>query len=133
MWKFGRCNFSHWRVITHRIIKIVVSLGFKMGVKTGFRSHTTNQLFRVKPLKICYLSTFPGNFTQWIVDNVNQNVVLLDGQGSSHGIEIIAVSSPKDVVPLHARTKVIPMLSWITVNGVVKDKGRLLISQYNYG
>lgn len=46
----------------------------------------------------------PGTFTQWVADNVDHNVVSLDGQGSFHGMGIIAVSSPKDSVPPHTRT-----------------------------
>jgi len=42
---------------------------------------------------------------------------------------IIAVSSPKESVSLHTRTQVIPRLSQITANELVKDKG-LPIIQY---
>ena len=71
----------------------------------------------------------PGTFTQWVADNVDHNVASLDGQGSFHGMGIIAVSSPKDSVPLQTRARVIPRLPRITVNEVVKDKG-LAIIQY---
>lgn len=71
----------------------------------------------------------PGTFTQWVADNVDHNLVSLDGQGSFHGMGIIAISSPKDAVPLHTRARVIPRLPRITVNEVVKDKG-LTIMQY---
>ena len=49
----------------------------------------------------------PGTFTQWVADNVDHNVVSLDGQGSFHSMGIIAVSSSKDAVPLHTRARVI--------------------------
>ena len=65
----------------------------------------------------------PGTFTQWVADNVDHNIVSLDGQGSFHGMGIIAVSSPKDAVPLQTRARVIPRLPRITANEVVKDKG----------
>ena len=71
----------------------------------------------------------PGTFTQWVADDVDHNVASLDGQGSFHGMGIIAVSSPKDSVPLQTRARVIPRLPRITVNEVVKDKG-LAIIQY---
>jgi len=71
----------------------------------------------------------PGTFTQWVADNVDHNVVSLDDQGSFHGMEIIAVSSPKESVPLCIRTRVIPRLSRLTANELVKDKG-LPIIQY---
>ena len=38
---------------------------------------------------------FPGTFTQWVADNVDHNVASLDGQGSLHGMGIIAVSTPE--------------------------------------
>ena len=69
----------------------------------------------------------PGTFTQWVADNVDHNVASLDGQGSFHGMGIVAVSSPKDSVPLQTRARVIPRLPRITVNEVVKDKGLAII------
>jgi len=65
----------------------------------------------------------PGTFTQWLADNVDHDVVSLDGQGSFHGMEIIAVSPPKESVPLHIRTRVIPRLSRISANEVEETKG----------
>ena len=53
----------------------------------------------------------------------------LDGQGTFHGMGIIAVSSPKDAVPLNVRPRIIQRLPRITVDEVVKDKG-LPILQY---
>jgi len=71
----------------------------------------------------------PGTFTQRVADNVDHNVVSLDGQGSFHGMGVIAVSSPKESVPLCIRTQGIPRLSRLTANELVKDKG-LPIIQY---
>lgn len=71
----------------------------------------------------------PGTFTQWVADNVDHNVASLDGQGSFHGMGIIAVSSPKDAVPLLTRPRLIPRLQRIGANEVVKNKG-LPITQY---
>ena len=62
----------------------------------------------------------------YIADNVDHNVVSLDGQGTFHGMGIIAVSSPKDA---HTRPRIIQRLPRITVNEVLKDKG-LPIIQY---
>lgn len=36
----------------------------------------------------------PGTFTQWVADNVDHNVITLDGQGTFHGMGIIAISTP---------------------------------------
>ncbi len=48
---------------------------------------------------------FPCTFTQWIAD-IDHNVSSLDGTGSLHGMRIIAVSTPKDNVPLIAKSRV---------------------------
>ena len=71
----------------------------------------------------------PGTFTQWTGDNVGHNVLSLDGQGSFHGMGIIAASSARGTVPLKTRPRVIPRLARITTNEVVKNKG-LPIIQY---
>ena len=49
----------------------------------------------------------PGTFTQWVADDVDHNVALLDGSGSLHRMGIIAVSTYKDNVPLIAKPQVI--------------------------
>ena len=36
---------------------------------------------------------FPAMFTQWVGDNVDHNVASLDGNGSLHGMELIAIAS----------------------------------------
>ena len=64
----------------------------------------------------------PGTFTQWLTDNIDHNVVSLDSQGMFHGMGIIALSSPKDAVPLQTRPRIIQRLPRITVNEVVKIK-----------
>ena len=66
MWKFGRYNFSHWRVITYRIFTTIVSLCFKMGDMTGFV-----RLGHICPLKSWNASITirclftPENNNQW--------------------------------------------------------------------
>lgn len=71
----------------------------------------------------------PGTFTQWIADNVDHNIASLDGQGSFHGMGIIAASSSKDGTPLRIRPRTIQRLARTTVSEIVKDKG-LPILQY---
>ena len=71
----------------------------------------------------------PGTFTQWLGNNVDHNVLSLDGQGSFHGMGIIAVSSLRGTVPLKTRPCVIPRLARIIANEVVRNKG-LPIIQY---
>jgi len=65
----------------------------------------------------------PGAFTQWVADNVDHNVASLDGTGSLHGMGIVAVSTPKDNVPLIAKSRVINRHPRVKVNELVKDKG----------
>ncbi len=43
-----------------------------------------------------------GTFTQWVADNVDHNTITLDGQGTFHGVGIIAISTPHDKVSLKA-------------------------------
>ena len=50
-------------------------------------------------------------------------MITLDGQGTFHGMGIIAISTPQDEVPLKASSRVIPRQSRITVNSLIKDKG----------
>ena len=65
----------------------------------------------------------PGNFTQWVADNVDHNVATLDGQGTFHGMGIIAVSTPKDGIPLTTNSRVITKQQRSKVYELVKDKG----------
>ena len=53
----------------------------------------------------------PGTFTQWVGDNVDHNVLSLDGQVSFHGMGIIAASSLRGTVPLKTRPRVILRLA----------------------
>ena len=69
----------------------------------------------------------PGTFTQWVADNVDHNIITLDGQGTFHGMGIIAVSTPHDKLPLKARSRVISRQSRILVTELTKDKGLPLL------
>ncbi|XP_065911780.1 uncharacterized protein [Dysidea avara] len=71
----------------------------------------------------------PGAFTQWVADNVDRNVASLDGNGSLYGMGIIAVSTPKDNVPLITKSRVISRQQRVKVNELVRDKG-IPILQY---
>ena len=65
----------------------------------------------------------PGTFTQWVADNVDHNVATLDGEGTFHGMGIIAVSTPEDKTPLTLKARVITRQKRMRVNGLIKDKG----------
>lgn len=53
----------------------------------------------------------------------HHNVATLDGQGTFHGMGIIAVSSPKDNTPPVAKSRVISRQKRMKVDELVKDKG----------
>ena len=71
---------------------------------------------------------FPGTFTQWVADNVDHNVASLDGNGSLMGI--IAISTPKDNVPLSAKSRKISGQQRIKVDEVVREKGVPILQHY---
>ena len=73
---------------------------------------------------------FPGTFTQWVADNVDHNVASLDGNGSLHGMGIIAISTPKDNVPLCAKSRKISRQQRIKVDEVVREKGVPILQHY---
>lgn len=71
----------------------------------------------------------PGTFTQWVADNIDHNVATLDGQGTFHGMGIIAVSSPKSGTTLTTNSRVIKRQKRMKVNELVNDRG-IPIIQY---
>ena len=58
-----------------------------------------------------------------VADNVDHNVATLDGQGTFHGMGIIAISTPEDGTPLIHKSRIISRQQRIKVNELVKDKG----------
>ena len=71
----------------------------------------------------------PGTFTQWVADNIDHNIATLDGQGTFHGMGIIAVSNPKDNKSITTKSPMIIRQQRIKVDELVKDKG-VSIFQY---
>ena len=63
----------------------------------------------------------PGAFTQWVGDNVDHNLATLDGQGTFHGMGIIALTTPKDCQVLSCPT--IKRHKSVNVHELVKNKG----------
>ena len=49
---------------------------------------------------------YPGHFTQWVADNVDHNLITIDGKNSFHRMEIISVSTPSGGNTLKQDTKV---------------------------
>ena len=64
----------------------------------------------------------PGAFTQWVADNVDHNLATLDGQGTFHGMGIIAVSTPNQDQLFPSPSRVVRRQR-IKVHELVKDKG----------
>lgn len=86
-------------------------------------------LFRVKVSKIC----FQNIFTVLLLNGLQITLTTtLDGQGSFHGMGIIAVSTPQDNTQLSTYSWLISRLKRIKVDEVVKDKG-INISQSEKG
>ena len=71
---------------------------FRLGFSISYDEVTRykQSVIQSKSLENLLSEYFPGTFTQWVADNVDHNVGTLDGQGTFHGMGIIAVSSPRD-------------------------------------
>ena len=41
-----------------------------------------------------YLTKYPGSVTQWVTNNADHTICTLDGKNTSHGMGVIAVSTP---------------------------------------
>ena len=70
------------------------------------------------------LTEYPfDTFIQWAADNVDHNVATLDGQGTFHGMGILAISTAKDHAPLKVQSQIISRRHYTKVNVLVRDKG----------
>ena len=65
----------------------------------------------------------PGTFTQWVADNVDHNISTLNGEGTFHGMGIIAVSTSTDESASTFTPQVIKRQKRLRVNDLVRDKG----------
>ena len=72
---------------------------------------------------------FPYSFTQWVGDNVDHNVATLDGNGTFHGMGIIAVSTKKrsgsTMSTQHSSN--MPRLKRILNKALIRDKGMQIV------
>ena len=74
------------------------------------------------------LTEYPqGTFTQWVADNVDHNIATLSGEGTFHGMGIIAVSTSKDKTYLVKKSRVISRQQRLKVSELVSDKGVSII------
>lgn len=103
------------------LINELSHLGFSVGYDEVVKYKQS--VIQSETLETLLSEYIPGTFTQWVADNVDHNVITLDGQGTFHGMGIIAISTPQDEVPLKASSRVIARQSRITVNRLIKDKG----------
>ena len=76
----------------------------------------------------------PDTFTQWAANNVDHSVAILDGQGTFHGMGIIAISTAKDHAPLKVQlwTWIISRQQYTKVNVLVKDKGVPIVKYVDF-
>ena len=69
------------------------------------------------------LTEYPqGTFTQWVADNVDHNVATLSGEGTFHGMRIIAVSTSKDKMHFVITSHIISRQR-LKVSEFLNDKG----------
>ncbi len=68
-------------------------------------------------------------FTQWVADNIDHNIMTLDGQGTFHGMGIIAISTPStDSSPIN-KLQAVRRKHCVEVSQLVKNRG-IQISPY---
>ena len=76
------------------------------------------------------LTEYPqGTFTQWVADNVDHNVATLSGEGTFHGMGIIAISTSKDKIHLVKTSYSISRQQRLKVSEFLNDEG-VSITQY---
>ena len=80
--------------------------------------------------RIGHFRVFPGQFVQYVTDNVDHDIRTLDGCGTFHGMGIIAAVTPKrDVTSVIKRVSVsaeeIAAVGRINIKQFTSDSGRL--------
>ena len=96
-------------------------LGFSITYDEGNRYQQS--VIQSESLEDVMTEYLPGTFTQWVADNVDQNISTLNGEGTFHGIEIIAVSTSTDESASTFTPQVIKRQKPLRVNDLVRDKG----------
>ena len=70
------------------------------------------------------LTEYPqSTFTQWVADNIDHNVATLTGEGTFHGMRIIAVSTSKDKTHVVKKSCVISRQQRLKVSELVYGNG----------
>ena len=76
--------------------KWLINVLHKLGFALGYDEVIVHKQSVVKKqdLDSFAMFPFPGHFTQWVADNIDHNIVTLNGEGTFHGMGIISVSTP---------------------------------------
>jgi len=122
-------------VISPVLLEVGVSLDHAFGSKwlleslsrLGFSiSHDEVNLYKPSVVLNENLNSpesFPLSFTQWSGDNVDHNVVNIDGSGTFHGIGIISMSAPCDKLKDGKFLEIaIPQSKRVNVLNLVKNR-----------
>ena len=83
---------------------------YKESVSEASKGHTHTQ-------------SFPNAFTEWVADNVDPNVMILDGLGSFLGMGIIAISTRSSKTVDHIQEERVVRLKRALVENVTKSSG----------
>ena len=73
------------------IVDELARLGFS--VSSYEVNRYKQSVMQSQPCELTEDECFPARFTQWVADNVDHNIATLDGQGTFHGMGIIAVKA----------------------------------------
>ena len=74
------------------LIDVLHKFGFSLGYSEVILHKQS--VVRQQNLETFAMFPFPGHFTQWVADNVDHNIVTLNGEGTFHGMGLISVSTP---------------------------------------
>ena len=77
------------------------------------------------------LKYLPGTFTQWVADNVDHNVITLDGQDTFHDMGVIAISSSDSNDLPRTYSKVVRRQQCVKVTNLVQGKGTEITSYFS--
>lgn len=113
--------------------KWLVNELFHLGFSIGYDKVTRYKqcVIQGESLDDILLKYLPGTFTQWVADNVDHNVVMLDGQDTFHGMGVIAISSSDTNILPRADSQVIRSKQSIIVNDLVQGKGVEIVSYFS--
>ena len=101
------------------LINELSRLGFSIGYDEVMKYKQS--VIQNESLENIITQYIPGTFIQWVADNIDHSVAILDGQGTFHGMGIIAVSTPKDNKPITKNSPMILREQHTKADELVKD------------